>query len=256
MRLRNILCAFIGIAAMAWAGRADATFHLWRIEQVYSNKTGSIQYVDLVLPFTFDDESHLTGHQLIAGLNSNTLTFGSDLPQVPVAGQHFLVATAGFSTVAGVMPDYTFPSSFVPFFNRAGDSLNFAFVDSFTFPALPSDGVHALNRDNSIVVNEPVNFAGKIGFITDNPDTNNSGFVDISDIQVVAANYLMTGLTGDANHDGLVDISDIQVIAAHWLQTWPPAGNGAGAGVPEPATFTLLIMGVALALSLGCRRLR
>lgn len=244
MRIQTILCVLVGLAAAVWSRRAEATFHLWRIDQVYSNATGSIQYVDFVLPFTFDDESHLTGRQLSAGLNSNTMTFGNDLPQVPVAGQHFLVATPGFATIAGVTPDYTFPSSFVPFFNRAGDTLNFASVDSFMFPALPSDNIRALNRNGSTAVNAPINFAGTTGSITDNPDTNGSGFVDISDIQVIAANYLTTGPTGDANHDGLVDVSDIQVIAAHWLQTWPPAGSGSGAGVPEPATGTLSIVGL------------
>jgi hypothetical protein len=38
-------------------------------------------------------------------------------------------------------------------------------VDSFTFPALPADGIHALNRNNAIVVNAPINFAGQTGFV-------------------------------------------------------------------------------------------
>jgi hypothetical protein len=96
-------------------------------------------------------------------LNSNSLTFGSNLPSEPVAGQHFLVATPGFAAIAGVTADYTFSSG--PFFNPHGDTLNYAGVDSFTFSALPADGIHALNRNNAIVVNAPINFAGEIGFV-------------------------------------------------------------------------------------------
>jgi len=163
MRIQTIHGVLVGLAVLACSQRAEATFHLWQISQVYSNASGSVQYVDFVLPFTFDDESFLTGHQLSAGLNSNSMLFGSNLPSVPVTGQHFLVATPGFAAIAGVTPDYTFPVA--PFFNRNGDTLNYAFIDSFTFPALPLDGVNARNRDGSLVMNAPVNFAGQVGFV-------------------------------------------------------------------------------------------
>jgi len=141
MRTRTILGVLVGLLVFTCSHRAEATFHLWQISQVYSSSSGTVQYVDFVLPFTFDDESFLTGHQLSAGLNSNSMLFGSNLPSVPVTGQHFLVATPGFAAIAGVTPDYTFPVA--PFFNRNGDTLNYAFIDSFTFPALPLDGVNA-----------------------------------------------------------------------------------------------------------------
>jgi serralysin len=163
MRTRTILGVLVGLLALTCSQRAEATFHLWHISQVYSNASGSVQYVDFVLPFTFDDESFLAGHQLSASLNSNSLSFGSNLPSVPVTGQHFLVATPGFDAIAGVTPDYTFPIA--PFFNLNGDTLNYAGIDFFTFPALPSDGVLALNRDGSTAVNAPTNFAGQVGFV-------------------------------------------------------------------------------------------
>lgn len=90
-----------------------------------------------------------------------------------------------------------------------------------------------------------------------NPDLNNSHFVDISDIQAVAANYLNSGpviLAGDANIDGIVDVSDIQTIATYWLQSWPPPPGIAGAGVPEPSSVVTLGIG-SLALA-GCALLR
>lgn len=162
MRIPLMLGVTVCLVAAAWSQDARATFHLWKIDQVYSNASGSVQYVDFVLPLAFDDESQVAGHTISAGLNSNFLTFGSNLPAVPVVDQHFLVATPGFALVAGITPDYTF--SVAPFFDRSGDTLNWAGVDSFAFPALPSNGILALNRDGSTAVNAPMNFAGDIGF--------------------------------------------------------------------------------------------
>ena len=112
------LLALFAIAATLPSG-AFAQSSTWRFEQIYSNADGSVQYVDFVLPPpVIDNEDALSGKTLTAGLNSNSLTFGSNLPSVPVAGQHFLVATPGFAAVAGVTPDYTF--SGCPFFNTSG----------------------------------------------------------------------------------------------------------------------------------------
>ena len=164
MRIQTIHGVLVGLAVLACSQRAEATFHLWQISQVYSNASGSVQYVDFVLPFTIDDERFLAGNPLSAGLNSNSMVFGSNLPSLPVTGQHFLVATPGFAAIAGVTPNYTFPVA--PFFNRNGDTLNYAFNTSlFPFPALPLDGVHALNRDGSTPINAPTNFAGQVGFV-------------------------------------------------------------------------------------------
>ena len=164
MRMKSRTMIVVGVLLAGLAQEARATFHEWSISQIYSNASGSVQYVDLVLPsFVIDDESHVGGHDLSAGLNSNSLTIPADLPAVPVAGEHFLVATAGFAAIAGITPDYTLPVA--PFFNPAGDSLNWAFVDTFNFRAIPTDGIHARNRDGSSVINSPINFAGQVGHV-------------------------------------------------------------------------------------------
>ncbi|MBI2823807.1 MAG: DUF4465 domain-containing protein [Planctomycetia bacterium] len=71
-------------------------------------------------------------------------------------------------------------------------------------------------------------------------DVNDSGLVDISDINAIAANWLQAGPVADANGDGLVDISDVQTVAANWL-----AGSGADAAVPEPGTGGLALAALA-----------
>ncbi len=75
MRLRPTIVMLAFLTVASGAQQAQATFHLWQIQQLYSNASGSVQYIDLVLPLTFDDESHLSGHSLTAGLNANSLVF-------------------------------------------------------------------------------------------------------------------------------------------------------------------------------------
>jgi hypothetical protein len=157
------MLAVIVCCAMLQTHAARATFHFWQIDQVYSNASGSVQYIDLVLPIAFDDESHVGGHAISAGLGSHSFVLPSNLPAVPVVGQHFLIATPGFADLAHVQPDYTLPAG--PFFNPAGDTLNWAGVDSLIFPALPTDGLLARNRDGSLELNTPTNFSGTVGFV-------------------------------------------------------------------------------------------
>ncbi len=75
-------------------------------------------------------------------------------------------------------------------------------------------------------------------------DLNFDTLDDISDVQIIAANWLTQGAAGDANHDGVVDISDIQVVAKYWSDgTGGASGNAQvvdGTLVPEPATWALL----------------
>src|SRR4029079_8797579 len=104
MHTSTSLRMLMGFVVALWSQYALATFHEWKIDQVYSNADGSVQYVDFVLAAPSDDERFLFGRTLTAGLNSHSLTFGSDLPSEPVAGQHFLVATPGFAAIAGVLP--------------------------------------------------------------------------------------------------------------------------------------------------------
>jgi serralysin len=169
MRTPLTFRVFLALAIVALARPAYATFHLWQISQVYSNASGSVQYIDFFLPSAPDNEQFLGGRALTSSLH--TLTFGANLPSMPVPGQHFLVGTPGFASLANVTPDYTFPEvPGTPFFNLNGDTINYASVDSFTFPsggipALPHDGIHALNRNGTTSLNAPTNFAGRIGFV-------------------------------------------------------------------------------------------
>ncbi len=93
-------------------------------------------------------------------------------------------------------------------------------------------------------------------------DANVDGFVDISDLGLLATSWQTSGLwdNGDFNYDNFIDISDLGMLATNW-QT---GANGpsfdqalasvglAGVSVPEPGVVGLL--GAAAAASLIRRR--
>jgi serralysin len=147
---------------------AGAAFHRWKITEVYSNASGSVQYVEFY--DLFSSEHLLAGHTLQSTTNPTTFTFSSNLPSSSTANQHMLVATPGFASLPGaVTPDYTL--SAWNFFATAADTLNFAAgFDTITWTAdqLPTDGIDALHEDydgtnRHTGPNTPTNFAGQQG---------------------------------------------------------------------------------------------
>lgn len=156
-----------------FASTARATFHLWKIDEVYSNASGSIQFIEFQQPsFTVDDERFLGGRTLADSALGHSYTFSADLPSEPQPNSHFLVATPGYAALANVpAADYVLPSS--DFFTVFGDTLTYAGgVDSLTFSGsqLPTDGMGSLQRAygaNTFTTgpNSPTNFAGQTGSV-------------------------------------------------------------------------------------------
>jgi hypothetical protein len=152
---------------------ARATFHEWKISEVYSNSSGSIQFIELQLPpLVFDDERFLSGHTIAESASGNTFTFLTNLPSTPVANQTFLIATPGYAALSGVpAADYLLPSN--NWFSTSGDTFNYAAVDTLTFTngQLPVDGTLSLQRASFgsttliTAANSPTNFAGESGVV-------------------------------------------------------------------------------------------
>ena len=127
----------VGLAAMLLALAAlpsQAAFHLFRIDQVYSNADGTIQYV------VMHESTGSNGENFWAGLRLETtntggakqqFTFPSGLPSSNTASRSVLIATAGFAALNLVTPDYTIPAGFIPV---GGGKLDYASgVDEITF---------------------------------------------------------------------------------------------------------------------------
>jgi hypothetical protein len=162
MRKLRVLGIVLLLAAV-FPRQAEATYHEWKIDQAYSNASGTVQYVDFLLTNPNDDEQFISNAQFQSNFHMMGFT---NLPSVPVNGQHFLIATPGFAAIAGVTPDYTFPAT--PFFNHAGDSLSYGpGLNVLTTPAL-SDGSRAFGP-SGFVLARPTNFAGKVGSVPEPP---------------------------------------------------------------------------------------
>jgi len=176
----------VGLATMLLgvvAVPADAAFHLFRIDQVYSSADSTVQYVVLRESTGSNGENFWAGQRLettSTGGAKQQFVFPSNLPSSSTASRRVLVATASFAALHLVTPDYTVPDGFIP---RGGGKVEYAGgVDEVDFPALPTDGATAFDRNNQPVAATPTNFAGATATLTatapppaGSPDLNQHG---------------------------------------------------------------------------------
>ena len=169
-----LMCVAIGLS-LATASLAQAAFHLFQITEVYSNASGSVQFVEL-----FTDQSSqqfVNFTSLESSTTGNTYNFPAQLP-ADSANHHFLIATPGYAALPGVpAPDYILPIN--NFFSTTADTLTFSGAQfptfSFSSGQLPTDGVNSLNRAYlgafvtppapSSGLNSPTNFNGATGTV-------------------------------------------------------------------------------------------
>ena len=113
------------------------TFHLYRINELYSNGDGSVQFIEMTVG-NFNGEGFWTGNSISVsqGGTTHSFTFPTDLPSETTANTTVLIATKGFANLGLVRPDYIIPAGFL--FTSGGGSVNYAGVDSFTYTQLPT----------------------------------------------------------------------------------------------------------------------
>jgi hypothetical protein len=164
-QMKRSCVALLVVAAAVFASSALAAFHLFRVDQVYSNADGSVQYVVIREVTGSDGESFWQGNSLTTTGAGGTqqFRFPANLPSSATASRSVLIATSGFAALGLVAPDYTIPAGFVP---RTGGTLNYASVDQITLPALPADGATAIDRNGNPVAAMPKNFAGAMATLT------------------------------------------------------------------------------------------
>jgi hypothetical protein len=166
--------AICTVAVALFAGRASASYHTFRINEVYSNPSGTVQFIEFKEVFGFAGQSFVTEAPDVRS-STHTFVFPSDLPSFDTANKSFLLATDGYAAIAGAPPrDYTLPANF---FNPAGDTLQYGstgpdgVVDLTTFGAMPANTLQSLNRvgtsgnSYAAATNSPTNFAGTSGTI-------------------------------------------------------------------------------------------
>ena len=262
--MTNIGRVFIpaSLAAVVWAAEAgapaEAAYHLWKVQEVFTNYDGSVQFVELIT--NFDGQNFLAGHTLTATSDGSAVVYTMPSNIVSNDAQDtLLLATAGFGALTGgvaVAPDY--PTVPLPnkFFdpNAASITLNFSGFDSITFAgsAIPKDGITSLYDINLTVgqtlilgVNSPKNSTGQSGFVNVPPaaDFNEDRSVNGADLQLWQMGFGLSGaathMQGDANGDLDVDGGDFllwqqQNIIVHQVPVTAP--------IPEPRGVALLAL--------------
>lgn len=136
-----------------------ADHHMWQFSHIYSNASGSIQYIEMWSPAS--GQLQLKNQTVTSTAAGTTQVFVFDENLLgETANASLLLATSGFSVLTGLEPDFIIPERFVPL---PGGRLEFADnADSWVVrrEVLPLNGKQALNRAGAAVVSRPLNFSG------------------------------------------------------------------------------------------------
>jgi len=174
--MRLVLAIAGLLVGTAVAAPAQAFFHLWKVNEVFSSADETVQFVELFDGSDFEDQ--IGGHQVhvrAGGTTLDSFTFPGDLGTDDTANTTLLLATPGFEALAGVAPDYEIDPGFIDLAQATG--VAFEALDELPLAGLPTDGRSSLNRNvgGSPVVADatPRNFAGVQGAI-DLPEPDSS----------------------------------------------------------------------------------
>jgi len=156
--MKHRLAIFLTATALLVSAVAHAAFHLFTIEQIYSNADGTVQFV--VLTTNINGENFwATGAQMTSvttGGPTLTHNFTTNLPNSNTAGKRVLVATQGFADLHLITPDFIIPNNFIP---TGPGSLTYV-SSRLQWQSLPTDGVNSLYV-SGIAPNMATNFAGQ-----------------------------------------------------------------------------------------------
>lgn len=148
--------------------------HSWRINEIFSNASGTVQFIELKEAFGNTAENGVNGKTMFSvGNNATFYTITANVSG-NTASRHLLFATAAFAALPGApTPNYIIaPNSFV----KTGDTIQWAPVFGYhTFPlpnnALPLDGINSLRVTNyntntfTTGPNTPTNYANQSGSV-------------------------------------------------------------------------------------------
>ena len=142
----------------------QAGSHTWDWTEVFSNADGTIQFMELQECCGNPNEVGVGGHDITSDTQSMLTPAGGLAP--PTSNKFYLIATQAFADLPGApTPDAIIPAGSIPFFSTSGDTLAYVPWDTWSFGALPTDGVTSLMRDGSTGANTPTNYAGQGGSV-------------------------------------------------------------------------------------------
>jgi len=168
----SALLAFFG------AQTAHACAHQWRFNELFTNASGTVQFIEMQECCGFTGEIFV-GNKWIRSVHANQkFTFTHSLSG-NTGHRYLLLATQTFANIPGApAPDFIIPNGFLPV---NGDTLEWWMYPNATrsYPTLPRDGTTALEVGpgpdgiagtaddvTETAVNSPTNFAGATGSIS------------------------------------------------------------------------------------------
>jgi hypothetical protein len=175
MPIPRALVSTVGLAfALAAAlglpsAPAHAGSHTWDVNEVFSDSTGQVQFVELVEANGTPGETGVPGHTMTSNSKSFTIVGAPLAP--PTSNKFYLIATAAFAALPGApTPDAIIPPAALPFFfSTSGDTVTYVPWDALAFGAVPTDGTTSLNGDLTTGLNSPTNYAGVSGSVDASP---------------------------------------------------------------------------------------
>ena len=151
------------VAAVMLVTPAQAAFHLWEIREIYSDASGSVQFIEMFSPFS--SQQFVNGQVINVNNVGNTithsLTLTANLP-ADSAGRALLLGTANLQSFGGPAPDFIIPSGFL---FPAGGSISFFGANSGPYTAIPTDGINSRTWTGGNAINSPQNFGGQSGTV-------------------------------------------------------------------------------------------
>ena len=228
----NFIAAFAIL--FSTASSAQAAFHAWRINEIYSSADGSVQFIELKesLNMTFQNQL-FTQNTAITNVSSSgikTFKFPADLPSTATAGKFFIIGTSNLASIpGGVKPDYVFTNA-GPFLSLDGGTIKFAgSTDIVNYTNLPTDGNGGMisanftfNRNlNAVTTNFPVNFRGATNVIV----PVRLASIAQGDNNILVSFPTATGTNGTVGPNYAVEASDA-VDSGSWNTLTNLTGNG------------------------------
>jgi hypothetical protein len=161
--------AAVFCASTVFAPSARAAFHLWNITEVYTNSSGTLQFIEL--RDSSGGQNSVNSHQIqvtnLSSTQTNTFVIpGNSLPGSTL-GHALLFGTAGIQAAGGPAPDYPIPNGFL---FSAGGTISFFGQNGGPYTQLPTDGLLSRTWNGGDALNTPENFAGQTGTVNGVPE--------------------------------------------------------------------------------------
>jgi len=209
------------IACLAMALPAVAGGHTWDVRELFSDATGTIQFVEVWEANGGANETATGGHDVTSSTTGNSFTIPANVPP-PTSNKSILLATAAFAALPGApTPDHIVSANF---FSTVADTITYVPYDNLSFTAgqLPTDGLNSFSDGAVIGPMTPENYAGQTWAPPGVPDGAGGSPVTVTKLAAFPAAERMT-LTYDVSSCPLGN-TDHQIIYGFGSQL--PAAPG------------------------------